>query len=72
MTMSLRADESAPIPRPVTMTLSCDRIHGLFDPPARLEVELAADHPWTEAGRRGWSVTAERVLCPDCMGRKPS
>ena len=73
MTLSIFCtDESAPIPRPVTLRLTCDRDHGLFGRPTD---EEPCD-PWypdarRRLERRGWKISDSggEDLCPQCSGR---
>lgn len=58
--MRLYADESAPIPRPVFIALTCDGYHGLFGASAEANVPLDGRHP-RDAARSNWF---RRVMLP--------
>lgn len=74
MGMRLFADEAAPVPRPVTLAVTCDGDHdgGLLTsgvPEATFPL-ADGDHPRDPAVRAGWKFSPDGlVLCPSCARR---
>jgi len=74
MGLTITADGAAPLPRAVTLTLTCDAPTGLFRPAvARFTGAWFPDlhHAAMAAGWRETFDARGRVfLCPDCSGKK--
>lgn len=68
MSLLIFADETSPPPRAVTVQITCDGEHGLFEAPVFCS---RADYPAarSRATREGWAETGGRFLCPQCTGR---
>jgi hypothetical protein len=72
MTRQQWADEDVPVPRPVWARVACDGDHGLLPrPEVVLDVTPPRPGSWAQANALGWSITAERDLCPRCCGKRP-
>ena len=70
MGMQITADHTGDGPPwPVSIAVSCDRSHGLFDRPSA-RFDCTDDHPRTPPMRAGWKFLPDGdVLCPSCAGR---
>ncbi len=69
MGMALTTDPTTPIPRRVTLWVSCDGEHGFL--PTVATFDATEGNPRAPAIRSGWRITQDGVvLCPRCA-RKP-
>lgn len=60
------ADHTEPSPPyPVSITVTCDGDHGLFDPP-RETFDCTDCHPYDRPRAAGWKFKDSRVYCPEC------
>ena len=66
MGLAIVADETMPVPRIITLTLTCDGDHGFLPPPILTFQDADYVRDMSRAIAAGWSETPERILCPDC------
>lgn len=67
--MSIVADYTVGTPPfPVSITVICDRSHGLLEQP-KTTFDCTNEHPRAAPTRSGWKITQDgEVLCPECAG----
>lgn len=65
MSICITANDTMPIPRPVSVRIECDACDGYLWWVQHGTIE----HPWTVANREGWLMTPEKHLCGAC--RRP-
>lgn len=74
MGILIGCDASAPIPRPITLTLCCDNDHGMLPVSTAWTMENYID-AHAAAMRAGWQETQSSngrlFLCPGCSKKTP-